>query len=713
MLRHHRVELWIALALGLSATACAGSASPRPPAPEIVPAPAPTTLDRSEVRALADLLRLEDRREFDEALLSRYLAAKHPELRRRAAGAAGRIGDGRATTLLIQTLGDPEPEVRAEAAFALGQLGDSANHIIGALAARALDPAEAAPLRVEAVAALGKLRTVEARITVELLLERAVTAAEDDAPPPSVVAEALLASWKFRRAAGLTDPLVPLSRSPDPKLRWRATYALMRLGDPATVSALLERRADTDPLVRALAMRGLRPAVVDSADRRGPALSALSEASRDPHPHVRINALRALSSYQLAEYTGVLTEALADTDINVAIAAAEALGQNGAGAAATALESVASTATAPLALRSAALTSLLRLDPERGLSLTENLAKGNDWLTRFYLARALAAAPEQRGVALLTEFAHDPDPRVAGAALGSLGELPPEETPGLRRLFIEQLGAADVGIRTAALQALARRATSADLPALLDAYGRATHDAEMNDAARAAITALGTLAAQGIPVQRAFFHRFTRSADPIVRRDVREKLGAGDWGPIYPVVTSREFPFYEEVVRSLVVPALAGAPRPRARIHTDHGAITVELDPAAAPLTVYNFMTLANAGYFNGHRWHRVVPNFVLQDGDPRGDGSGGPGYAIRDEINRLRYLRGTVGMALDGPDTGGSQYFITYAPQPHLDGGYTIFGQVVAGLDVADRIGQDDQIHRIEILRSVAANPNGENTEW
>lgn len=712
MLRH-RIELWIALALGLSAAACAGTARPQPATPEIAPAPAPTTLDRSEVRALADLLRLEDRREYDEALLSTYLTATHPELRRRAAGAAGRTGDSRATTLLIQALADPEPEVRAEAAFALGQLGDSASHIIGALAARALDPAEAAAPRIEAVAALGKLRTVEARITVELLLERAVTAKEDNAPPTAVVAEALLATWKFRRAAGLTDPLVPLSRSPDPELRWRATYALMRLGDPATVGALLERRADADPLVRALAMRGLRPAVVDSADRRAPSLSTLSEASRDPHPHVRINALRALASYQLAEYTGVLAEALADPDINVAIAAAEALGQNGAGEAAPALGSVASSATAPLALRAAALTSLLRLDPEGGLPLAEKLARGDDWLTRLYLARVLAAAPEQRGVALLTELAHDPDPRVVGAALGSLGELPPDETPGLRRLFIEQLGAADVGIRAAALQALARRATAADLSALLDAYGRATHDAEMNDAARAAITALGTLAAQGIPVQRAFFHRFTRSADPIVRRDVQEKLGAGDWGPIYPVTTNRDLPFYEEVIRNLVVPALAGAPRPQARIHTGHGAITVELDPAAAPLTVYNFTTLADAGYFNGHRWHRVVPNFVLQDGDPRGDGSGGPGYAIRDEINRLRYLRGTVGMALDGPDTGGSQYFITHAPQPHLDGGYTIFGQVVAGLEVADRIVQDDPIRQIEILRSVAAKPNGENTEW
>jgi cyclophilin family peptidyl-prolyl cis-trans isomerase len=87
------------------------------------------------------------------------------------------------------------------------------------------------------------------------------------------------------------------------------------------------------------------------------------------------------------------------------------------------------------------------------------------------------------------------------------------------------------------------------------------------------------------------------------------------------------------------------------------------------------------------------VPNFVLQDGDPRGDGSGGPGHAIRDEINTLRYARGSLGMALSGPDTGGSQFFITHSAQPHLDGGYTVFGRVVEGMDVADAILQDDPI--------------------
>jgi cyclophilin family peptidyl-prolyl cis-trans isomerase len=93
---------------------------------------------------------------------------------------------------------------------------------------------------------------------------------------------------------------------------------------------------------------------------------------------------------------------------------------------------------------------------------------------------------------------------------------------------------------------------------------------------------------------------------------------------------------------------------------------------------------------------HRVVPNFVVQAGDERGDGEGGPGYTLRDEINMLPYVRGTVGMALDGADTGGSQFFITHSPQPHLDGKYTVFGRVVAGMDIVDRLQQWDVIRRV-----------------
>ena len=119
-----------------------------------------------------------------------------------------------------------------------------------------------------------------------------------------------------------------------------------------------------------------------------------------------------------------------------------------------------------------------------------------------------------------------------------------------------------------------------------------------------------------------------------------------------------------------------------------------------AQQTVRNFVTLAQKGYFDSLRVHRVVPDFVIQDGDPTGTGTGGPGYTIRCEYNQHRYEAGMVGMALSGKDPGGSQWFITLSPQPHLNGRYTIFARLTRGLDVAKRMTQGTQVHRVELLK-------------
>jgi cyclophilin family peptidyl-prolyl cis-trans isomerase len=105
------------------------------------------------------------------------------------------------------------------------------------------------------------------------------------------------------------------------------------------------------------------------------------------------------------------------------------------------------------------------------------------------------------------------------------------------------------------------------------------------------------------------------------------------------------------------------------------------------------------SGYYQDVRFHRVVPNFVAQDGDRRGDGNGGPAHSIRDELNPRRYERGAMGMALSGPDTGGSQYFLMLVPDPHLDGRYTVFGRMISGWDVLDALVQGDRIERIRAL--------------
>jgi len=140
----------------------------------------------------------------------------------------------------------------------------------------------------------------------------------------------------------------------------------------------------------------------------------------------------------------------------------------------------------------------------------------------------------------------------------------------------------------------------------------------------------------------------------------------------------------------------------RALLATTKGTFILEFLPEDAPLTVDNFVKLARAGYFNGLMVHRVVPNFVMQDGDPRGDGNGGPGWSIRCELNMVEYDRGAVGMALSGKDTGGSQWFVTHSPQPHLDGGYTVFGRVDdAGMRVVDAVTRGDKIISVKIVES------------
>ena len=141
-------------------------------------------------------------------------------------------------------------------------------------------------------------------------------------------------------------------------------------------------------------------------------------------------------------------------------------------------------------------------------------------------------------------------------------------------------------------------------------------------------------------------------------------------------------------------------------IETNRGKIVFEMFPDKAPKTVENFIKLADAGFYNGVKWHRVVPGFVIQggdpnskDNDPNNDGMGGPGYTIPAEFNDMHHEKGTVAMARSqDPDSAGSQFYICLTPQPQLDGQYTVFGQVTEGLDVIDAIQQYDVMNKVYI---------------
>ena len=132
---------------------------------------------------------------------------------------------------------------------------------------------------------------------------------------------------------------------------------------------------------------------------------------------------------------------------------------------------------------------------------------------------------------------------------------------------------------------------------------------------------------------------------------------------------------------------------------TARGPIKVELYPDKAPLTVANFVNLARRGFYNGLSFHRVIPDFMIQGGCPEGSGRGGPGYRFEDETgNGVRHERGVLSMANAGPDTNGSQFFITHVATPWLDGKHTVFGKVIEGLDAVDKVQGGDEIKAVRI---------------
>ncbi|MCC6446634.1 MAG: peptidylprolyl isomerase [Armatimonadetes bacterium] len=131
------------------------------------------------------------------------------------------------------------------------------------------------------------------------------------------------------------------------------------------------------------------------------------------------------------------------------------------------------------------------------------------------------------------------------------------------------------------------------------------------------------------------------------------------------------------------------------------GKIIIELYPKASPGTVVNFIKLINKKFYDGVTFHRVEPGFVAQGGDPNGNGTGGPGWTIKDEYNDLKHARGSVAMAkTSAPDSAGSQFYICLAPAPFLDGKYTVFGKVVKGMDVVDKIRVGDRMKRVTVTK-------------
>jgi cyclophilin family peptidyl-prolyl cis-trans isomerase/HEAT repeat protein len=657
-------KLTTAGALALVTIGCA-SAPQSPPSGEAATAPVDR---RREERAL--LLLLEDRRVFEAGVLQGLLSGP-PPTREMLATALGRIGDPHAVSMLAILVADAEAPVRRAAAFALGELGDKAatNPLL-----RAASDADAETGQL-AVEALGKIAAPLADVSSAL----------------STLAEAERARrllpflFRFKEASAVPVAEAGLTSS-DAALHAAAAYALAREPRAEGITSVRGLLADGDPWIRGLAARALG-IVGDGSD-----FVRLRALLDDPAPGPTVQALRAARKLiqgakgaAPADWLPRLRDLVRSPNLALAVTATEA---SASWLPDETLDDllVHSAAGGEPRLREVALLALAEAKRPAAMPAVMSAARSGDPVLR---ARAAEAAGTLGNDEALELLAADADPGVRAAVLSA--RLTGSSAESAAR---EALSDDDAVVRATGLDWLAEHPLLG-LTGLEGAIAKGDADS-MPDAL---LSATRALAARGkaealergqavVALERLAAHR-----DYLVRREAGARLvELGRPAPAVGAASRRELPVYRDILRETSEPRLV-------ELDTRRGKIRLRLACPEAPLTCLNFIHLARQGYFDGLRFHRVVPDFVAQGGDPRGDGSGGPGYSIRDEINRLRYRRGAVGMALSGPDTGGSQFFIALTPQPHLDGGYTVFGEVVAGDDVLDQIVQGDRIVAARVL--------------
>ena len=662
----------------LLVTACASSPRART-APELPSVQVPNL----EERAL--LLLLVDRQAYDEFVVHQALRGD-ASLREELAVALGRIPDRQGLSALQGLLVDDQPAVRRAAAFSIGLLGDPEGEQALFAAVRDKDR-ETGVLVVEALGRLGG-RTVD---VLEALL-----------PLPEEERWARLLPHLFRFK---DDTVVSLAerglKVPDPALHAAAAFALAREPKAQALPTLRALLADPAPRVRAWAARalGIVGGEEDLAALR-PLLDEPAAGNSDPGPLIQaLRSARALAAGKakpIPGWTPRLRALLDDPRPGVRASAVEAAGVWGSPELDDAL--AARVGTGDAGERGTALVALATGKAPRALELVTAAAADKDDALRTRAAEA-AGALGPPAATVIERLAGDPSPRVRAAAVSARlaaaadpKAVSPETVEAARKALTDP----DATVRGTALDWLAEHPVVplADIGAALPGvYQEATQEEGL-----AAVRAVAART-EGEPLERgsgiALLERLATGGPYVLRRAAGESLGklGGKVPALEPAERVKDVALYREIVQRTRSPRTV-------EIRTRRGTVTVRLACPLAPLTCLNFLNLAGQGFFDGLSFHRVVPDFVVQGGDPKGDGSGGPGYAIRDEINRLRYNRGVVGMALAGADTGGSQFFITLSPQPHLDGGYTAFGEVIAGAEVLDRIQLGDKIEKVTEVR-------------
>lgn len=706
-----------------------------------------TTAAQVPTATLVTIIAAEDSRNFSTDL-ERLLADKNPDVRKRAALAAGRIGDDKAVAKLSGLLNsDASVDVREMAAFALGEIesAKAANAVIAAISDRKQSP----NVRGRAVEAAGKIAAADPKTTEADALGKAVIDelafqnGRRSAPDTNVIRFGMTAVLRMR-PAGAEDAVRPFLRYSDAALVADALNTLSRLRAKNSNKEIRELLLESkDAVVRANAARALGAAGDASQDSLD---LLLVSALEDADSRVRVSAMRSLA--QLKDTTAVDALLKRGNELLSAVKkSADAPEKNELLELASAVGTLLKDSNNEAALKF--LKDCRAADRNRSPEFAVAFAKvspekypevmkpgalefSDPWSAVAY-AQGMEVLVDSKDADLrlkagreLVEFVSRMGTKVKKAdqskmmmampdLLRAIAKFEPDNLDNILRSTIQDT---DVFIRAAAAELLGERPFSKEnMDALKKAAAKAMIvDKQYDDAHLAIMDAAFKLDKKE---SSGLLLTALNSPDYLVRKRAFEYLRQIDTEEMPGIPTMLESALEKNKDKVLPYSPIYGTKlgqvlntkadyrraamrkngSVKAVVTTAKGTFTIDLLPEDAPLTVDNFIKLANAGYFNGVLVHRVVSNFVMQDGDPRGDGNGGPGWSIRCEINMLPYDRGAVGMALSGKETGGSQWFATHSPQPHLDGGYTVFGKISEkDMKVVDDIIRGDRIISVKI---------------
>lgn len=655
---------------------------------------------------LLRITRAEDERRWDKDLAA-LLSHRDAAVRKRAALAAGRIGNEASVPALSELIKDTDASVRAMAAFALGEVESLA--AADALVAIVKSNKERGEVRARALEALGKIAGAlpaeqQARQReLGAVIREALEVESTQSGNQLTILLGLTAALRSRPAdAGPT--LAKFLSSTDARIRSDAGNALARLrlkdGNDQLRKLLT---TDPDPNVRANAAR-----VLGATEDKESFEALLARAKDDPDSRVRVSSIRALATLRDPRAAEPLYKrSIADTNevLEIATTLGRVLAQKDDEAAINWLLKTSEKLnhTAP-----EIQIALARITAPNYLSYLEQQTNPMNWRTASAMAAGLgevAALPDTvkgkpelaaRAESLLRKLlAYQSSGQAIPDVLRALAAFKPKD---LTAVLIAHLQKPDVIVRGTAADLLGDLPPSEEIKNALIAAWPLTKNDTLNDARLSILDALSKQK-NGLLKEPDLL-----TAPPLDALGSQDHLIRRHTVALLNKATGRDSSIHIGIVQTKNTEAdyRRALGRIGRKVHavvtTSKGSFTIELLPSEAPLTVDNFVQLAQRNYYRDVTIHRVVPNFVIQDGDPRGDGNGGPGYSIRCEINQVPYDRAVLGMALSGKDTGGSQWFVTHAPQPHLDGGYTVFGRVMAGMDVVDKIVRGDVVKSVVI---------------